>query len=269
MYFVLEKCHFVKVSALLKKIMIKFILLNRILKEILMKIVVCDDDVNFCKLLTQKLISYGGADTIKYFNNAFALVTYICDVARGDVDVLYINVKLGMDSGIEVAADLQGVYSSLKVIFMSESNDCADMIFAANPSFFILKDGPEVYMEEAYRRISILVNEDLHRMLTVKIKGSIIKIPFNKIYYMENSGHKIIFYTDESSYESVLNMNSLLELLPPKFIQCHRSYVINTDKIKRMNADRLELTNGMQVPLSKTYCKNVKEILHSECISCV
>lgn len=234
-----------------------------------MKILVCDSDREFCESFTNKIYSYGGEDIVRSFNNAFALVTYICDVARGDVDVLYISVKLGTDSGIDVAADLQGVYPGLKVIFMSESNDCADMIFAANPSFFILKDGAEVYMEEAYRRVSILVNEDLHRMLTVKYKGSIIKIPFNKIYYMENSGHKIIFYTDDSSYESVLNMNSLLELLPPKFVQCHRSYVINTDKIKKMNADRLELTNGMQIPLSKTYCKNVKEILHSECILCV
>lgn len=229
-----------------------------------MKILVCDSDREFCESFINKIYSFGGEDIVKPFNNAFALVTYICDVARGDVDVLYINIRLGTDSGVEVASDLQCLYPSLKVIFMSEQNDCADLIFAANPSFFILKYGDEVWMEEAYRRVTLLVNEDLHRMLTVRYKGNIIKIPFNKIYYMENSGHKIIFYTEDSSYESILNMNSLLKLLPAQFIQCHRSYVVNIDKIKKMNADRLELMNMAEIPLSKTYYRNVKAVLYSE-----
>lgn len=231
-----------------------------------MKILVCDSDNEFCEMFSNKIHTYGCGDFVKYFNNIFALVTYICDVAKGDVDVLYINVSLGGDSGIDVAADLQGLYPGLKVVFLSERNDCADRIFEANPSFFILKNGDELAMDEAYRRVALSVSEDLCRSVTVKYRGNCVKIPHNKIYYIENFGHKVIFYTDDSSYESVLNMSSLLEILPEQFVQCHRSYVVNTDKIRVINMSSVELTNRSTIPMSRTYCKNVKKALHSDAV---
>ncbi|MCM1307731.1 MAG: LytTR family DNA-binding domain-containing protein [Butyrivibrio sp.] len=231
-----------------------------------MKILICDSDSNFCESFSNKIRSYGGEDFVKYFNTAFALVTYICDVAKGDIDVLYINTRLGYDSGIDVASDLQGIYPNLKVIFMSEQNNCADAIFEANPTYFILKNGNEMFMEEAYRRVSLSVSEDSCRTLTVKYRGNCVKIPHNKIYYIENSGHKVIFYTEDSRYESILNMSSLLEQLPGQFVQCHRSYVVNVDKIKLMNMGGLELINRSTVPMSRTYYKNVKQALRHEVI---
>ncbi len=66
----------------------------------------------------------------------------------------------------------------------------------------------------------------------VKSGYKIQKILINEIIYVESMGDYIRFYLDDKKVVALLALSKIIELLPDdKFIQIHRSYIINIEKI--------------------------------------
>ena len=47
---------------------------------------------------------------------------------------------------------------------------------------------------------------------------------------------KVIFHTDTRDYETYSSFKRILPQLPEQFIQCHKSYIVNVDKITNVEA---------------------------------
>lgn len=86
-------------------------------------------------------------------------------------------------------------------------------------------------------------------------------ISYDQIYYFEARNKKIVVgcKTKEiSCYDTILNLTSNL---PSYFVQCHRSFIVNEKKVKKVALEGwLELENDITVPISRTYKANVKKI---------
>ena len=88
-------------------------------------------------------------------------------------------------------------------------------------------------------------------------------IPYSRIYYFESRGRKIHIRTKNGEYAFYAKMDTLTERLPAKFQRCHRSYIVNTDKILRavFAENYLELTDKIGVPISRGYKVAIREAL--------
>lgn len=53
----------------------------------------------------------------------------------------------------------------------------------------------------------------------------------DSILYIQKEGMKTIFYTDTREYETYSSFKVIMLQLPDTFIQCHKSYIVNTKKI--------------------------------------
>lgn len=86
-------------------------------------------------------------------------------------------------------------------------------------------------------------------------------IPLDKIYYVEAREKKIFVRTVHEEYGFYETMENMTKQLPPNFLRCHRSYIVNMDKVEmaRIARNCLELKGGVTVPLSRNYKKAVKE----------
>lgn len=86
-------------------------------------------------------------------------------------------------------------------------------------------------------------------------------IPMNQIYYIEAREKKIYIRTKQEEfgfYETIENME---QRLPDNFCRCHRSYIVNMDKVTSVKAslNLIELQNDLEVALSRSYKKAIKE----------
>lgn len=88
-------------------------------------------------------------------------------------------------------------------------------------------------------------------------------IPYNTISYFESREKKIFVYTHSNEYSFYDTLDRLETSLPQnKFIRCHRSFIVNRDKISGIAAakNRLTLDNGEMIPISRTYKSELKEL---------
>jgi len=84
-----------------------------------------------------------------------------------------------------------------------------------------------------------------------------------KLFCLEMSDHYLKVYTDKGHHLILMRFKDALALLSDyQGLQTHRSWWVAIDAITKVNKDGrktyLELTNELQVPVSKTYAEAVK-----------
>lgn len=96
----------------------------------------------------------------------------------------------------------------------------------------------------------------------VKSGYKIQKIMINEIIYVESMGDYIRFYLEDKKVVALLNLSKVIDLLPGNsFIQIHRSYIINLEKINFIQNNIISL-GQYQLPISKSRKKDLMEIIN-------
>lgn len=113
------------------------------------------------------------------------------------------------------------------------------------------------YMEQNF---SAKANEKSSFM--IKTKDTHQYIPYNKILYFEARNKKIYLNTAMQEYAFYETMDTLEKQLSDGFVRCHRGFLVNIKKIKRVNLsfNEIELENDVVIPLSKSCKAKVKEL---------
>ncbi|WP_051638487.1 LytR/AlgR family response regulator transcription factor [Butyrivibrio sp. NC2002] len=82
-----------------------------------------------------------------------------------------------------------------------------------------------------------------------------IRIPFDKIIYIEAREKRIFIRLSREEYGIKETLENILDKLPPRFARIHRSFIVNKDKIKIYNkTSRIaELEGGLSIPVSRSF----------------
>lgn len=101
--------------------------------------------------------------------------------------------------------------------------------------------------------------EDLKKIV---IKNHIELKDKTKIYvadlmYIKSDDHYLNIYLSNGKNHFVRGkLSKITEELPPNFIRCHRSYIVNSNFIKQINGTAITLIDKTKIPLSRTYKDN-------------
>ena len=225
-----------------------------------MRAAILDRDEQNAKYLSDFIRRRYGDWSVGAYATTFALATAVYDEWKGDLELVI--VYAGEDSNIELAKDLQEYFPHIRLIFYSGTTDCVEKIFRTVPTFFLSLPFQKETVAAAFERVRVGCEEDMGRTLTIQSRGQKQKIRFSSIRYIESSGRKMLLYTDDGSFETYMTVGDALDRLPPQFIQCHRSYIINTDRIEKYSADGVLLSGRVLIPISRSYQKKIREILN-------
>ena len=95
----------------------------------------------------------------------------------------------------------------------------------------------------------------------IERRGERQRIPWDQIYYFESRGKKLYarLRGEEIGFSGALE--GLAETLPEGFRRCHRSFIVNMEKVDKVRfAENLILLwDGLTVPLSRGYKRSIKE----------
>lgn len=82
-----------------------------------------------------------------------------------------------------------------------------------------------------------------------------IFIPYSMIYYFEARDKRLYVRTRDHEYPFYGTIDALEKQLPIQFRRCHRSYLVNTEKIRRVDVvdSCLDLGSHIGVPVSRSY----------------
>ena len=80
------------------------------------------------------------------------------------------------------------------------------------------------------------------------------KVYLDKLIYVRAEDHYLYMISAAGKNNFVRGkLSQLTEELPPNFVKCHRSYVVNTNYIKSINSKAILLTNDEEIPISRNF----------------
>ncbi|MBQ7203391.1 MAG: response regulator transcription factor [Eubacterium sp.] len=224
------------------------------------KVVACDDNHEITNYL-EKIVreNYFSDINIVTFQTSFSLLDYVFDTAKGNVDILLIDIDLGDDNGIDIAEQIKQRYPHIKVIFITGYIDYARDIFEAEPCFFLVKPIDEGRLIQALDKAVSLIKEDRQRCISIVSRGEIRNLQLSQIRYIENRNRTLIIREKNLDFEVHMKLGKFEEQLPENFVRCHQSYVVNLDHIRELTIDGANLYSGELVPVSRSKYADVKQ----------
>jgi DNA-binding LytR/AlgR family response regulator len=93
----------------------------------------------------------------------------------------------------------------------------------------------------------------------VKSNGKIERVVFDELIYIEALTNYVTLHTTHGKLITYLTIKGIMEKLPPeKFIQVHKSFIVNTDKITTIDGNTIHLGNH-QVIIGQSFRNEVLE----------
>ncbi|WP_439183140.1 LytR/AlgR family response regulator transcription factor [Carboxylicivirga taeanensis] len=95
--------------------------------------------------------------------------------------------------------------------------------------------------------------------LKLRVNRQYVKLPFDDICYIESLSDYIkVHMSNRQGVSSKEKISHLAERLPKKFLRIHRSYIVNTDKIRSASRNEIALDENV-LPVGRSYKAAVKE----------
>lgn len=106
-----------------------------------------------------------------------------------------------------------------------------------------------------------------NKTLMLSYKGTTHKIDTNDILYVETHPLRrcLNIYLKDTIVEYRETLNNLVSLLPSHFVRCHKSYIININKVERIHLDQQNyiayIDETRSCPISKRFVDKPLELL--------
>lgn len=195
--------------------------------------VLCDDNANVLSKLEKML------DSIfinKNFDAQVALSTTEPDelvnyVRNHSVNVIFLDIDLKCKiSGLDLANMIRKKDKNVYIIFTTGHLEYGLMAYKYKTFDYLPKPITIERLEETLIRLFEDVSGSETRFVRLDNNKTIIKQ--DSIQYIQKDGMKVVFHTDTRDYETYSSFKKILPQLPNhQFIQCHKSYIVNMQKV--------------------------------------
>lgn len=122
--------------------------------------------------------------------------------------------------------------------------------------------------EEAFRSYLRVFesDEDKEDMYVIDSREGRQVIPYSRIFYFEAREKKIAIACVEREILCYDTIASLEKSLPDYFIRCHRSFIVNKKRVKKLilSQNIIELEGNMVVPVSRSYKSILRELFRKQ-----
>ncbi|MBU3092400.1 LytTR family DNA-binding domain-containing protein [Clostridium sp. CM028] len=157
--------------------------------------------------------------------------------------IYFLDVDLGTKSnGIDLAKEIRNYDTKGYIVFITSHAELSFLTFKYKVRAFdyILKFDDEALkssisecLSGAYNNYKN-VNVKEKEVISINLVNRIENFLFNEILFFETAdiGHKLRGHTTNGHFEFYGKMKDLEAKLPSYFYKCHRSYIVNTTKIK-------------------------------------
>lgn len=189
------------------------------------------------------------------------------------VDLLFLDINMPRLSGIEFLRASNGRANQPMVIITTAYAEYALDGFELDVVDYLVKPFSFERFLKACNRARDLHNGRLRPApptsghFFVKVDNTLEKVLFDELFYIEARMNYILLHTTDRKLIVYLTLKGLLESLPAdKFIQVHKSFVVNKDSIKSIRGNILNLGRA-EVPVSQHYQEEaMREILKDRVI---
>ena len=230
----------------------------------MIKIAFCDDELSVLDelriLLDQYRVEHNREIEYTAFNSPLELLSQIEKGTR--YDILFLDVLMPGETGINAAAEIRSYDSNVKIIFLTSSKEYAVQSYTVGAYFYQLKP---IWAESFFRLMDSAIaacEKEQSDSLILRCKTGITRIDLRQLEYCEVI-HRTLFIHLASGkvLESTGSLDELSKQLKPyeSFLRPHRSFLINLDYVQNLSYQSITMSCLTEIPLPRGKYHEVKD----------
>jgi two-component system LytT family response regulator len=239
--------------------------------------IIVDDEELARHLLREYIRSVPDIEVIAECSNGFQAVKAI---GEHKPDLVFLDVQMPKLDGLEV---LELIGRDVAVIFTTAYDSYAMRAFDAHAVDYLLKPFSLERFQTAVDRARQRVGQQMPpsaeivaeargpekypARIVVKDGAKVFVIPVERLDYAEAQDDYVALHSEGKSYLKQQTISSLEASLDPRqFVRIHRSYIVNLEKISRIEPYTKDsriavLAGGAQLPVSRAGYDRLKALL--------
>ena len=242
-----------------------------------MNVIIIDDEPLARSIVKEYLQSFAGIKVLAECNDGFEGLKAI---QQYEPDVIFLDIQMQKINGFEM---LELIENPPAVIFTTAFDEFAIKAFENNAVDYLLKPFSKERFDKAIQKyihqqkpfvnktdavLESAAQSPVQQNRVVVKDGNKIKIiPVSQIQYLEAADDYVKIFTAEGSFLKKKTMAYFEQSLQGfQFVRVHRSYIVNTQLITRIDAYEkdshiLLLSTGAKISVSKAGYIKLKEVL--------
>ena len=239
-----------------------------------MTAIIIDDEPLARMMLKEYLQFYPEITVVEECNDGFEGIKAI---QQHHPDLIFLDIQMPKINGFEM---LELIDEPPMVIFTTAFDEYAIKAFNAYAVDYLLKPFSKERFDKAIQKMLLQKNNSTGSVaasafspalksnrIVVKENGKIKIIPVAQIHYLEAADDYIKIHTADGFFLKKKTMQYFEDSLSlQEFVRVHRSYIINTQLISRIDLHEKEsytllLITGTRIPVSKTGYSKLKIVL--------
>ena len=224
------------------------------------RIAICDDDLVFGSLLEQYLQNFAKTRRIPIDVLVFArgeeYLEFLIEELPVDLIFLDIQFEKGLDGvqiGKELRADIKNEMT--QIIYISGIESYAMQLFQNRPMDFLVKPVKQERVDHIMEEYLRLFGNRNKQYFDYNVGKTHYRLLEDEIIYFQCRGRKIQMFTKNEVKRQISE---------DKFWRIHKSYLVNKNYIAFFQASQMYLTNGVELPISRSYKEEVQKRLLNE-----
>jgi len=232
----------------------------------MLNFIICDDNENILNKLNNML------ETIFIKNNYNAKICFKTSnpkdllnyINHNEFDVIFLDIDLKSEiSGLDIANTIRQNNKKAYIIFTSAHLEYLMIAYKYKTFDFLAKPLTLERLEETIFRLFDDFSYESNTFLTINKKKELVKI--EDILYIQKDGKKAIFKTNSQELIAYSSFSDIQKQLPENFVRCHKSYIVNINKISTIKADNtIIFKNNLDVAcyIGPKYKKLFSEVIN-------
>lgn len=228
----------------------------------MLKIAICDDDIGELSSISNIIKRYKDEKKVALKHDAFLSAIELLETIRSGIyDILLLDILMPGVNGMQAAREVREFDNEIKIIFLTSSPEFAVESYTVDAHYYLIKPATTGKLFPLLDKLFV----DAQRAedaLHIKLVSGIVRIPFNKLEFLEVIRKKLYFHLTDGSTKEISGSLADFEkqlLCRDEFIKAHRSYIVNMGYIQELGTRELITYANQRVPISRLLHRQVRD----------
>lgn len=220
-----------------------------------LRCLIVDDEPLARKIIKDYIREISDLECIGEMTNAIDAFNFL---NKNRVDLIFLDINMPNLSGLNLVRQLK---EKPLIIFTTAHPEFAVEAFEVEAFDYLVKPISFDRFLKTCNKALLNNSENINseaQFIAIKENKRYYRVNINDIYYLKAFGDYIRIFSKEKTYITKETLAGFSQNLNDRFVQVHRSYIINIDHVEYMEGNHV-LINTKKIPVSKSYREELRD----------
>lgn len=227
----------------------------------MIRVAICDDEAVMLsqmeRIVQQTFADNGISCELFCFQSGAEMLTVH---REHEFDIVFLDILMPDQNGFDVAKNIRTFSDKTLLLFVTSQDELVYDSFNYHPFYFLRKGDEHTFsqsLSEAVRKIADFLKRN--KYISIKLNsGEVQMLCLQDIVYISSNRNLLQYHLISGSYIPVREqLNEVASKLSPySFIRIHKQYIVNMNKIQRLDTSReasVILLSGSTLSIGRKY----------------